>query len=1054
MKRGLSFILSFIMVMGILTSFPLTVNAADTTVLTFKFHTETGGYAVTDCDNAVNGEIVIPDTYNDKPVTTIGTDAFVNCTGLTGVTIPDTVTSIHSYAFYNCTSLSMVNFSNSLTDIGRYAFYNCSYLQELYLPDSLQYIGSYAFAGISVRNLVIPDNVTEIADYAFHSSNAVNIVLGDSVEKIGENAFSYNRNLSSIVIPESLKEVGNNAFSESKYIEKIYITDMAKWCGIQFGNPYSNPLIYCYNLYSQNNKNCYLYLNGIPVLDLVIPETVDTISKYAFLNYTHLKSVTLHDGVKAIREDAFYGTDSMGDVFVSGADVWLNIDFESATSNPLSCGDNPKLYFNGELVTSVNIPERVTEIKSYTFYDCTTLETIEVHENINKIGASAFYNTGFYNNTENWENNILYIGDYLVAVNYNISGDCEIKEGTKAIAAQAFSGKSGVTAVKIPDSVTEIAYRTFYICSGLTSVDFGKGVKIIGDEAFYDCTNLTSFTINDDIERIGVRAFYGCSLSDFPLCLGDNIAYIGDEAFSNCVGISSVRIKGNDAEIGENAFNGCTGITTVVLDGIKTVGERAFSGCTGIESVQLINIKTFSEYAFSGCSSLINLDLGTQLKQIPHGAFYGNTLLENVDFPETLEYIGTDAFRDCKSLSELNIGRNISYIGDYAFYDCEGITSIEIYSTILDTDVTTFLSCSNVKKLHLDTQVAVNKINVSIFDNLEDLTLGEAVTEIPANSFSYGDFITVTIPKSVTKIGDDAFNECPNLSIVYYGGSPSNWNAIYIGANNDYLLNAEIIFAEHDHESCEEWIVDIEATCTQVGSQHKDCVICGIVTETEEIPLKEHIAGDWIVDEQATVYKAGSKHIECTKCGAILKRAEITQLKCSKPTLKAVENSQYGVKITWSKVKGGDSYRVYRKTSKGDWEYLDSTKNGYFTDKTAKSGTKYYYAVKARNESGNTSLSSSLSKYYLSDPTLKTPTSTKSGISLKWTKTTGAQGYIIYRKTDMGSYEKFKTEKGVSNLSYVDKSAKKGVKYTYKVKAYYSKTYSAYSNTKTITDKY
>ena len=110
--------------------------------------------------------------------------------------------------------------------------------------------------------------------------------------------------------------------------------------------------------------------------------------------------------------------------------------------------------------------------------------------------------------------------------------------------------------------------------------------------------------------------------------------------------------------------------------------------------------------------------------------------------------------------------------------------------------------------------------------------------------------------------------------------------------------------------------------------------------------------------------------------------------------------------------------------------------------------------MKARNEAGNSSLSSSLSKYYLADPTLKTPSSTKSGVSLKWTKTAGAQGYIIYRKTGSGSYTKLKTEKGVSNLSYVDKSAKKGKKYTYKVKAYYSKTYSAYSNTKTIKDKY
>ncbi len=90
----------------------------------------------------------------------------------------------------------------------------------------------------------------------------------------------------------------------------------------------------------------------------------------------------------------------------------------------------------------------------------------------------------------------------------------------------------------------------------------------------------------------------------------------------------------------------------------------------------------------------------------------------------------------------------------------------------------------------------------------------------------------------------------------------------------------------------------------------------------------------------------------------------------------------------------------------------------------------------------------------LADPTLKVPTSSRSGITLKWTKTTGASGYVIYRKAGNGSWKKLITEKGVSNLSYVDKTARKGTTYTYKVRAYYGSTYSAYSNTRQIKDKY
>ena len=215
-----------------------------------------------------------------------------------------------------------------------------------------------------------------------------------------------------------------------------------------------------------------------------------------------------------------------------------------------------------------------------------------------------------------------------------------------------------------------------------------------------------------------------------------------------------------------------------------------------------------------------------------------------------------------------------------------------------------------------------------------------------------------------------------------------------------------------------------------------------------------HKSTKWVTDKKATVYKPGSKHKECTECGKVLETAEIAQLKAAKPKLKTISNTEYGVKITWGKVSGADKYRVYRKTSKSDWKYIGTTSKTYYTDKTAKSGTKYYYAVKSQNEAGNSSLSNELSKYYLADPTLKTPKSTKSGVKLEWSKVKGADGYYVYCKTGSKGYERIATVKGSTKVTYTDKTAKKGKKYTYKVKAYKSKTYSAYSNTKTITDKY
>ena len=250
------------------------------------------------------------------------------------------------------------------------------------------------------------------------------------------------------------------------------------------------------------------------------------------------------------------------------------------------------------------------------------------------------------------------------------------------------------------------------------------------------------------------------------------------------------------------------------------------------------------------------------------------------------------------------------------------------------------------------------------------------------------------------------------------------------------------------------WVVDKNATCTASGSKHKACTECGEVLATETIEALGHTEGDWVIDKKATVNAEGKKHKDCTECGETLETEKISQLKCSRPQVKKVSNISKGAKVTWSKVSGADYYRVYRKTKNGSWKYIDSTKKTSYTDDTVESGTKYYYSVIARNEAGSSGRSNSLSRYYLDDPNLKSVTSTKSGVSIKWSKVTGAEGYIVYRKTGSGSYKRLKTVDGASKVSYTDKTAKKGKKYTYKVKAFYSKTTSDYSKVRSVKDKY
>ncbi|MBE6795905.1 MAG: hypothetical protein E7533_04905 [Ruminococcaceae bacterium] len=167
-------------------------------------------------------------------------------------------------------------------------------------------------------------------------------------------------------------------------------------------------------------------------------------------------------------------------------------------------------------------------------------------------------------------------------------------------------------------------------------------------------------------------------------------------------------------------------------------------------------------------------------------------------------------------------------------------------------------------------------------------------------------------------------------------------------------------------------------------------------------------------------------------------------------------NTTSGVKVSWGKVGGAKKYIVYRKAgSAKSWTKIATTTSTSYTDKNVKNKTTYTYMVKAQKDSLVSAYNTSGVKIvFLKAPVLKTPVSSKSGVTVKWEKVSGVSGYYVYRKTGSGSYEKIAKVSGASKVSYVDKTAKKGKTYTYTVKAYYSSYTSANRSGKTIKDKY
>ena len=177
------------------------------------------------------------------------------------------------------------------------------------------------------------------------------------------------------------------------------------------------------------------------------------------------------------------------------------------------------------------------------------------------------------------------------------------------------------------------------------------------------------------------------------------------------------------------------------------------------------------------------------------------------------------------------------------------------------------------------------------------------------------------------------------------------------------------------------------------------------------------------------------------------------------PKLTKIANESSGVRVYWSKVGGADGYYLYRRVAGSKtWTKVASIKKGSTTsylDKKASVGKTYEYIIKCYDGSTPSAAAAKTIKIKrLTVPKLVSTSSSKTGITFKWGKVSGAEGYLVYRKTGSGSWVKLTTVKGNTKVSYVDKSAKKGTKYSYKVKAFYSKTTSDYSRVKSVTDKY
>ena len=460
---------------------------------------------------------------------------------------------------------------------------------------------------------------------------------------------------------------------------------------------------------------------------------------------------------------------------------------------PNSVSSIGKMAFSGRIgLSSITIPQSVTFISSGAFSGCIGLSSITIPKGVTSIGSGAFSGCS----------GLTFISVEKGNTVYNSQNNCNAIIETASGVLLA-----GCKNTVIPNSVTSIGDCAFCGCIGLTSVTIPQSVTSIGSSAFSGCTSLESVTIPNSVTSIGSSAFSGCTSLE-SATIPNSVISIDGSTFYGCSGLTSVTIPNSVTSIGDYAFSDCSGLTSVTIpNSVTSIGRSAFSSCTSLESVTIPNsVICISEYAFYNTRWYDNqpdgvvyagkvfyeykgtMPKGTKISikngtlGIAGGAFYNCTGLTSVTIPNSVTSIGKSAFYECTGLTSVSIPNSVTSIGDFAFLGCYGLTSVSIPSNVTSIGYGAFRNCSGLTSVYTSDIDAWCNISFASYDSnplcyaqhlfvnkteITKLTIPNSVTSIGDYAFyNCSDLTSIIIPNSVTSIGNSAFSGCSNLTSV------------------------------------------------------------------------------------------------------------------------------------------------------------------------------------------------------------------------------------------------------------------------------------------------
>lgn len=794
--------------------------------------------------NAFNGMDKLVKVTLPAGLTNIGEYAFGGAqtgTGLTEITFPDSVTEIGANAFRNAKSLAKVTIGANVAYIGDNAFGGTA-VSDLTYGANAEFGAQGPFRGLTAAATVtLGDNITAFPAKLFEEWTGLASVSLGGVTQLPANAFDGFENLATVAlddvtvlgdyafrgtaltevtIPEGVTSIGNGVFANCTKLAKVNynaadasapnsannaFAGCTALASVVIGEGAAVPDYFFQNLTSLTSADISkaesIGISAFQNTSLTALSTgsVKEIGKSAFQG-AKIAELTVGEALESIGYNAFAGNAELTKVIwnataaetiyeASGAGLVRAIFNDCAKLATVEVGENVKSlpdYFlpNNTLVTKIDLPAGIESVGDSAFNGCTALAKISNANTLQTIGQDAFTGTPWF--TEYLETDgLVYLGSVLYVYNGDMPADTTIavRDGTTAIANGAFDGKSNLVAVTLPDTLITIGDSAFAGTS-LTTLTIPASVESIGSEAFTDVETLTSVTFNEGLKTIGANAFDGCSLLN-TIALPNSLTSLGNNAFQYAgrdaaAADGTLTIGTGLTEIPQSAFMGMskTGGALTIPVGITKIGASAFYGMM-ISSVTIPEgVTEIGASAFASTKGLASVELPSTVTALGSRVFEGSAI-STAELDGTFTAIPSYAFSLCENLNSITWQDGVTDIGDYAFQNANKLKEI---------DLTGIVNIGNY---------AFNPDSSQPSNGVYKATFSEGLKTIGNFAFAdsplMGDQGTVTLPSTVTAIGQQAFKGCKNIAKI---NIPGGVEVISSGAFRECSALVEVTIGE------------------------------------------------------------------------------------------------------------------------------------------------------------------------------------------------------------------------------------------------------------------